>query len=368
MTFPRILELQVSTSKLFLIRLDQWLQQGKDEHSLPLPEIINTDKFFASLVFEFFDYLVVDNDIIPALKNILPQANMELIVDECCDHNFNNIARVHRILYFLVTTYIRIRHDHQPANLEWNYLGNKALFFIGKSEKYHRIGLLAKLYDAGQLEKIEWSLYVNEGIIKKLRNILSHYSDEEFDNFLNTCVKDLDPIKKQLQPESSHYDGFPYDVKLYENTVLSIISETNYSKNVHHISGNPWPTWITEKTWKAIANHHPFVMVSTPDTLKKLKSMGFKTFENYMEIPDYDSILNDDARLDAIVSNIAFFMSNYHNHINDIKADVIHNAHRFEEIAQHEIDNLHKFMQIDNSTVEDTIDIIKQYNYRLKPY
>jgi hypothetical protein len=355
MIFPKIIKLQIrKNTNLFLIRLDQWLLK----HNLSfetLPNITNQDKIFMSMVYEHYDYSNVDTVVIPKFKDILPQADILLIVDDYCNYVFNSVSEVHKIPYFLVNTYIRIYYDLHPINISWNDSSKKALFLIGKSEKINRIGLLAKLYDAGQLEKIEWSLYVNEGIIKKLRNILSHYSDEEFDNFLSTCVKDLDPIKKQLQPESSHYDGFPYDVKLYENTLLSIISETDYDSP---------EVWITEKTWRAIANSHPFVMASVPGTLKKLKLMGFKTFENYMKIEEYDSILNNQDRLTAIVENIEFFIDNYHIYKDNIRADAEHNVRKFQEIANAEIVKLQKFMQLNNCPVLDTVNIIKQYHFR----
>jgi hypothetical protein len=365
MMFPKILKLQTeSNSKLFLLRLDQWMHKW-NQFSKTSHKITIHDKFFMSLVYEFYEYRNVDSVVIPNLKNILPQTDMSLIVDDCCNYTFNNISAVHRIPYFLVNTYIRTYHDLHPINSNWNHSAKKALFLIGKAEKTNRIGLLSKFYDRDALEKIEWSLYTNNGISNRCRNILSYYTDKEFDNFLKTCVKDLDPIKKQLQIESSHYNGFPYDTALYENTLLSIISETIYDQENNTadpilISNN---AQITEKTWRTIANRHPFVMASTPGTLKKLKAMGFKTFENYMKITDYDSIVNDQARLTAIADNTEFFIDNYHNHIDDIKADIEHNAYKFEEIAKSEIVKLQEFMQLDNCNTLDTINIIKKFYF-----
>jgi hypothetical protein len=43
----------------------------------------------------------------------------------------------------------------------------------------------------------------------------------------------------------------------------------------------------TEKTYRAIANKHPFIVASTPFFLSKLKHKGYRTFSNLID-ENYD--------------------------------------------------------------------------------
>lgn len=78
---------------------------------------------------------------------------------------------------------------------------------------------------------------------------------------------------------------------VYDSTLLSVITESNfYSQDVFY----------TEKTWKAIANKHPFILVGPKHSLKYLKSLGYKTFSDFFD-ESYDDIENPTARLMTIV-------------------------------------------------------------------
>lgn len=58
--------------------------------------------------------------------------------------------------------------------------------------------------------------------------------------------------------------------------------------------------YISEKTIKSILSRRPFVVLSSPGTLRDLRSLGFKTFDK-MWNEDYDLISNASDRLSAVV-------------------------------------------------------------------
>ena len=64
----------------------------------------------------------------------------------------------------------------------------------------------------------------------------------------------------------------------------------------------PYP-FITEKTFKAILNKRPFILVGSPGTVQKLRDLGFKTFNDFWD-ESYDSIVNPSDRMQAIVNII----------------------------------------------------------------
>lgn len=299
-----------------------------------------------------FDQIV---NYISELDQITNQ-DIKLILNSVCEYKIDH-PHIHFLDYFLVKTFIRIINDGHPANPSWNHSASKALYLMGKAEKIHRVGLMSKLYENKLLDKLEWSFYTEKGITDYCRNILKHYSDYNFKKFLNTCVRDLDPIDKKMMFSTSHYGGFPYNVGLYENSCLSIISETEF----HCVPAGY--EFMTEKTWRTIANRHPFVMASSPGTLAKLKSFGFRTFENYMIECDYDQIVDDWARLQAIVENVKYFMNTFQQNIDNIALDVEHNFQLFNQLARAEIAKLQSFLNKDAYTEKDTIDVIKTLHW-----
>jgi len=297
------------------------------------------------------------NEIVKYLSELrgITTRDIKLILNSVCEYKFDQ-EQVCLLDYFLAKTFIRIIIDAHPANPSWNHSAGKALFLMGKAEKIHRVGLLSKLYENKLLDKLEWSFYTEKGITDHCRNVLKHYSDYNFKKFLDTCVKDLDPIDKQMMFNTSHYGGFPYDVGLYKNTVLSIISETEW----HCVPAGY--EFLTEKTWRTIANRHPFVMAGSPGTLAKLKTLGFRTFENYMIHSDYDQIIDDWARLQAIAENVKYFMNTFQQNIDSITLDVEHNFQLFNQLGRAEIFKLQNFLN-NNCSEKDTIDVIKALHW-----
>jgi hypothetical protein len=83
----------------------------------------------------------------------------------------------------------------------------------------------------------------------------------------------------------------------YENTYFSIVNETNYFKDLGE------GLFLSEKVFKPILRCHPFILVSRPHSLRKLKEIGYKTFSPYID-ESYDEEVNDYERLKMIVNEI----------------------------------------------------------------
>lgn len=80
----------------------------------------------------------------------------------------------------------------------------------------------------------------------------------------------------------------------YENTYFSIVSETNYFKELGE------GLFLSEKVFKPILRCHPFILMSRPHSLGKLKDLGYKTFSPYID-ESYDEEVNDYERLRMII-------------------------------------------------------------------
>lgn len=91
-----------------------------------------------------------------------------------------------------------------------------------------------------------------------------------------------------------------FNPEWYDDTYFSMVVETRISRRVDE------QLQLTEKTFKPIAFQHPFLVWGEPESLSRLKTLGFETFDNLFD-ESYDSIVNHQQRLDAIVKNVANF-------------------------------------------------------------
>lgn len=102
------------------------------------------------------------------------------------------------------------------------------------------------------------------------------------------------------------YDAEGYNIRTshdpietYYECFCAIVQESRVTQ--------PWPN-ISEKTLNAIKNYRPFIMCAAPGTLKMLKEMGFKTFDEYWP-EDYDEIISNKDRLARVCEIIEYIDS-----------------------------------------------------------
>jgi hypothetical protein len=102
--------------------------------------------------------------------------------------------------------------------------------------------------------------------------------------------------------------------------------------------------WVTEKTWLSIINRRPFIMAGDIGTLKKLKQMGFRTFEQYLKTPNYDELCDPEQRLTAIVDNTQHWLEHIQKYQDLILHDIEHNFNRLIELATVNLENIQKII------------------------
>jgi len=96
---------------------------------------------------------------------------------------------------------------------------------------------------------------------------------------------------------------------ILENSLVSVVAETNAGvpETIWHHDDNAinwYPYYnegfITEKTFRTIANGHPVIWVSSPGTVAVMKRLGFKTYSDFWS-EDYDKIQDPVDRLDEVI-------------------------------------------------------------------
>jgi hypothetical protein len=80
----------------------------------------------------------------------------------------------------------------------------------------------------------------------------------------------------------------------YEQSLISVITETTYEHG---------DVFISEKTFRAIAHGHPFIIVGPSQSLQTLRNIGFETFNGIID-EAYDQVYNPNVRMQKIVSEL----------------------------------------------------------------
>ena len=103
-------------------------------------------------------------------------------------------------------------------------------------------------------------------------------------------------LPNDLPQDHPDYQRY-FDPSWYNSTHFSIVVETQID--------NP-EIFVTEKTFKPMAFHHPFIAMAQAGHLQYLQDQGFETYSNLFD-ESYDNIANQHKRLSAVVTAIKNF-------------------------------------------------------------
>jgi len=99
----------------------------------------------------------------------------------------------------------------------------------------------------------------------------------------------------------------------YQETFLSIVSETMYlPDNITPFECN----FFSEKICKPLVNLHPFILMSTPYSLQKLRKFGFKTFDGFID-ESYDKEKSHLKRMQMIFDELDKFRNKSDEELKD---------------------------------------------------
>jgi hypothetical protein len=265
------------------------------------------------------------------LKKNLDQTNIDfaLIIDDYYqDCGLEELdIKIYYINFFLWRTFNEIiLKRRSEISHSWNTQTSKFLFLTGKSFRPNRIRLLWKFQQVGLLDRCVWSLFMNDTTKKECRGLLSNLNDQEYDKFVQENQRNPDQIKTETTHDDFfHYGGIPYDSSLFSQCKFRVISETT---SINH------RPFITEKTYITILNRLPFIMAGDTGTLQRLKLLGFDTFHEHLPLPEYDLIQQEEEKLDAVVENTQFWITNNMD-IDSINSSIEKNYQNLITLAQH---------------------------------
>jgi len=146
--------------------------------------------------------------------------------------------------------------------------------------------------------------------------------------------KDLDSNINLMQNHGvQHYSGYPYDYTLYEQTGWSLVLESNegfnIKNNIHPGRNASFQTkpMCSEKTYRAIYNCHPFIMIGEIGLHEHLNSLGYKTFEKFYgcELADFWPMTHVSDKYEKLPHVVEQFQQNLVTHKDEVAEMVAHN-------------------------------------------
>lgn len=267
-----------------------------------------------------------------------------------------------KIVFFDYYVWMIFQSYENIKTKNWNKNADKFLFLSGQPARVNRIYLTSIFYKKGLLKKNLYSFFPpwTDEDIKWCKNCLG-YTSEDYDRFISDCQESFDTlydeaknyskldgpgiIREKIYEKAWVKDPGLLNLDFFSNTSFSIISEGNayYPAKDYY--------FLTEKTWRAVINKHPFILAGYKEQVLYAKERGLKTFENYFDIKDYYLIEDDKERMKAVVHNTEYFMQNFYKHIDQIQRDIDHNYDLFFNIVKQnqeilksfEIDDIEKY-------------------------
>lgn len=218
----------------------------------------------------------------------------------------------------------------------------KDFLFFSRHWKVQRLMIINALQKLGfDKNHLSWekSLY-EDGVVRKFLEIENNPNLIELMKS-ESRILDFENINKIA--------GYGFETKsLYLNSYVSLVTESIfYQEEKDFPSG-----YLSEKIWKPIAHSHPFILIGPANSLDVIRGMGYKTFHPFID-ETYDSIEDDDMRMELIINEINKFANKTKNEKDEFLKKV-------SEIVEHNQKLLLSYAT--NSANKECLKIIKLLN------
>jgi hypothetical protein len=296
-----------STKNIFLLECRQSLHDfyKKDENGKTILELLPID-FINSikngdikiLLASIAEATEITNDFFDNIKKELNKFGLNennlILLDS--NQNFSNIDNNFKIfttLHFIVICNYQPNEKNGlnyiselPNILEILELTHRPKHFMclnRNSQRPHRYYLSLffeknKLYDKS-LYSLLFPLHENN--FKKLSYL------EEYKDAVSTKIPLEIDTQNRIETLQGFHTGNTFLKQNYLDSYFNIVTETCFEDG---------QIFLTEKIIKPLLGLQPFLVVSSPNYLKKLKELGFKTFDSIWD-ESYDIILDNEDRL-----------------------------------------------------------------------
>ena len=205
---------------------------------------------------------------------------------------------------------------------------------LSRVHKWWRATVVSYLLQQNLLSRSLWSYNtISIGDMRKDNplKVGPNFNIKGVDDFVKNAPYSCDNLS-----ENDHNNHQVYVPEHYENSYVNLILETLYDADQSD------GAFITEKTFKPIRHGQPFVIFGTPGSIKLLKDLGYRTFDNIID-NSYDSELNNKQRFLKTVQTLKAVKTLGPDQIyNQCFDDVVYNQKYFEQSKYHRLQDLHE--------------------------
>ena len=290
----------------FIINFIHMTQNVEFKISKEARAFLQTDPRYFLILMSPLEYQISPEELSKyCSKNKIP---LEKIVVMCSTTSAHK-QTINGIKYIAINYWESItRHHHQvlpdtyvcDINQRESQIrtATKKFLCLNRNVKPHRIWFMYALMKSGMFEQGHVSYHlpkINKTDYDMLcagHWVLKRIPEELHRDFQKTNVTQMYP---RMLDKISHDLIIQYHkgpVRFYEDSLLSFVTESESSKN-----------FLTEKTYKAIANMHPFFIIGNPDQHATLRARGYETFESLFGsscVMDYKQAMEMLAHVNAM--------------------------------------------------------------------
>jgi hypothetical protein len=239
-------------------------------------------------------------------------------------------------------------HNNEEINISTveNYLNTKKdKFFLSYNKnalRPQRTKFILWLIKSHLINDSMISLLIKPTLNANYNSNYSELSDlnNYFDEFMSmgNVILDWDYPKNGVNDllASTMYTTMSH----YGKTLFNIVTETSFDNN---------NLCLTEKTFKPIANCHPFLIVGDYKINNQLKNLGYSLYDDLIDY-SFDSVFDNDERMNMVFTEIKrihalgsnYIIDWYKNNVEKIKSnrDVFFNYETLDSMILKTIDEL----------------------------
>lgn len=214
----------------------------------------------------------------------LPSENVYFISGNLKSTKHNEFVSYNIIPLQIFDSWINIDSTEKHEVIRYKPSEEDHLFLsYNRMSRDHRIYFLCKLIEQDLLNRGLVSFLINDN----LYNTNIGTSEDTFNLLKSKSPSELDCSLRYNQATNLNYNH-------HEKTFISVVTETLVGED---------SLFLSEKTWKPISIGHPFMIIGNQGTLSYLKSIGYRTFDKWID-ESYDDMVDWKDRVNHVISEL----------------------------------------------------------------
>jgi hypothetical protein len=218
-----------------------------------------------------------------------------------------------------------------------NLLQHSIFSFLGEDQRH------GQLKCESIIDRYKTCVSATHPLFKHLKTPTSRFIEIENDQDLKKYIQNSEPL-----PRGSDA-SWNSDQTFYQLTFCSIIGETGWNADKPNFS---------EKTFRAMCNGHPFIIIGATHSLKFLRDLGFDTFDDIFD-NSYDHIVDPNWRLAAVFNTVDKISKKDINELNQINREIhsrkLKNIETYKQLYWALIDKTNQLIPLLNKRAQDLV-------------